>query len=142
MYLLIYYSQRYTHSGLCCSFHVVFLLCARHKKNWVRVRNILMLIIIINIRHTNSNMFISIRAAVLYFSRHCRPFITNQQPAIHRRNKVAQRTPSEVERVKGLIYGIPKPKIWGRVLKSFHVFIVQPHFQTRRERLLPLNRTF
>ena len=110
-------------------------------KNRVRVRNIFMLIIIINIRHTNSNMFISIRAAVLYFSRHCRPFITNQQPAIHRRNKVAQRTPSEVERVKGLIYGIPKPKIWGRVLKSFHVFIVQPHFQTRRERLLPQNRT-
>ena len=112
-----------------------------HKKSGTCVRNIFMLIIIFNIRHTNSNMFIFLRAAVLYFSRHCRPFITNQQPAIHRRNKVAQRTPSEVERVKGLIYGIPKPKIWGRVLKSFHVFIVQPHFQTRRERLLPQNRT-
>ena len=50
------------------------------KKNWVRVRNILMLIIIINIRHTNSNMFISIRvrvAVVLYLPPLCKPFVNH-----------------------------------------------------------------
>ena len=63
--LLIYYSKRYVSRGL---------LPTKNNRP-LRVRNILMLIIIINIRHTNSNMFISIRVGVV-FAVYCEPFIT------------------------------------------------------------------
>ena len=74
------FSTVYTLGSLLLVSRGLSFMCPAHKKNWVRVRNILMLIIIINIRHTNSNMFISIRvrvAVVLYLPPLCKPFVNH-----------------------------------------------------------------